>query len=76
MLLSLVRKKREESRRSVFVEFPEFLGVLVSNSLKAFAEPGIRMLGRAFFDGNEDSYLQRNGRSIREPVLPGQITPS
>jgi hypothetical protein len=37
------------------VEFPEFLDVLVSNSLKAFTKPEIRMLGRTFIGGNEDS---------------------
>jgi hypothetical protein len=37
------------------VEFPEFSDVLFSNSLKAFTKPEIRMLGRAFLGGDEDS---------------------
>jgi len=37
------------------LEFPEFLDVFFSNPLKLFTEVEIRMLGRAFFGGDEDS---------------------
>jgi hypothetical protein len=36
----------------ILLEFPEFLGVLFSNSLKAFTKPGIQMLKSAFFSRN------------------------
>jgi hypothetical protein len=39
----------------IFLEFPEFLEVFFSNPLKLFTEVEIRMLGKAFVGGDEDS---------------------
>jgi hypothetical protein len=44
-----IQEKNSGSSGKSFVEFPEFLDVIFSNSLKPFIKLAVRMLGGSFF---------------------------